>query len=149
MANELSVLLSKFVPHYDFVLVQVNPHKFGSFFNYKDRLPVSMRSSLVYKFSCARCASEYVGSSSRILHTRIREHEGRSHRTGAPLSVPPHSNVRLHTASCGVGFDDSNFEILSACERNRETLLILESMYILKTKPKINDLGSAYKLRIC
>ena len=35
-------------------------------------------SSLVYKFSCACCASEYVGSTIRTLHTRVAEHAGRS-----------------------------------------------------------------------
>ena len=84
-ANELSALLSKIVPRYDFVLIKVNNNKIGSYFNYKDRLPTPLHSSLVYKFSCARCACKYVGSTSRILYTRVGKHEGRSHRNGAPL----------------------------------------------------------------
>ena len=84
----------------------------------------------------------------RILHTRVGEHEGRSHQNGVPLSVPSHSNIRLHFQSSGVSFIESSFKILSACERNRETLLILVSMFILRNKPKINDVSSAYEL-IC
>ena len=118
-------------------------------FNYKERLPIHLRSSLVYKFSCTRCAYEYVGLTSRSLHTRVREHEGKSHRTGAPLSVPSHSNIRLHSVSCGVSFSESDFKNLSAGERYCEILLVLESMFILINKPKINDLSTAYKLLIC
>ena len=131
------------------MLIQVNRKKICSLFNYKDRLPPPLRSCLVYKFSCARSACEHMGSTSRILHTRVREHEGRSHRTSAPLAIPSHSNTRLQSQSCGVSFIESDFKILSAGERNRETLLILESMFILRHKPKINDLSSAYKLLIC
>ena len=61
LAEEMSVLVSIFVPHYDFVLVRVNRHKIVSLFNYKDMPPTWLRFSLVYKFKCARCASQYVG----------------------------------------------------------------------------------------
>ena len=82
MKSELSILLHKFFPYVDFHLILVNNFKIGSFFNFKDKLPLAMRSSLVCKFSCARCASEYVGSTIRTLHTRVAEHAGRSFRTG-------------------------------------------------------------------
>ena len=62
LSRELSCLLSKYIPHYNFIIIQVNRHKIGSLFNYKDRLPSFMRSSLVYRFSCAHCACEYVGA---------------------------------------------------------------------------------------
>ena len=93
--------------------------------------------------------TKLVGSTSRILHTRVREHGGWSHRTGAPLSVPSHSNLRLHFQRCGVNFSESDFKVLSVCESNRETLWILKSMFMLRNKPKIKDLSSAYKLLIC
>ena len=149
LSRELSRLLSKYIPHYNFIIIQVNRHKIGSLFNYKDRLPSFMRSSLVYRFSCARCACEYVGSTTRLLHTRVCEHIGKSHRTGLPLSAPQHSNVRLHCDHCRVSASETDFSILSGCERNSETLRILESMYISKLKPSINDLNSAHKLLVC
>ena len=69
--------------------------------NYKDRLPSFMRSSLVYRFSYARCACEYVGSTTRSLHTRVCEHIGKSRHTGLPLSIPQHSNIRLTVIGVG------------------------------------------------
>ena len=89
-----------------------------------------------------------MGSTSRIILTRVGEHEGRSHGTGALLSVPIHSNIRLNSQSCGVSFSEPNFKILSACERNRETLLILESMFILRNKPKNRLKSTIYPLPI-
>ena len=44
-----------------------------------------LKSSLVYKFSCAQCASEYVGMTARILGTRVDEHVWVSYRTRARL----------------------------------------------------------------
>ena len=73
MKSELAILLHTFFPDVDFYIILVNNFKIGSFFNFKDNLPLAKRSSLVYKFSCARCASEYVGSTTRTLHTRVAE----------------------------------------------------------------------------
>ena len=83
MKSELSILLHKFFLDVDFHIILFNNFKIGSFFNFKDKLPFAMRSSLAYKFSCARCASEYVGSSIRTLHTRVAEHAGNSFSTGS------------------------------------------------------------------
>ena len=55
-----------------------------------------LKSSLEYKFSCAQCASEYVGMTARTLGTRVDEHVGVSYRTGAHLTQPPHSAIRDH-----------------------------------------------------
>jgi len=93
MRKDLLQLLSKFYPKTKFTFILVNNFKIGSFFSYKDRLPLALRSSLVYKFSCAHCASAYVGSTVRALGVRVEEHAGRSVRTGNFLKVPPQSNI--------------------------------------------------------
>ena len=59
-------------------------------------LPLRLRLSLVYKFNCARCASEYVGMTSRTLGSRVDEHIGVSSSTGARLTCPSHSAIRDH-----------------------------------------------------
>ena len=100
--TELLFLLSKYFKNVDFNIVLVNSFKLCSFFSYKDRLPKAMCAPLVYKFCCARCASEYVESTTRTLHTTVAEHAGRSFRTGSILSVPPQSMIRTHSESCGV-----------------------------------------------
>ena len=140
-------MLSSFSSYYQFIIVQRNNFTIGSFFNYKDKLPFAMRSSVVYKFCCTQCVCEYVGSTTHILHNRVRQHEGRSFRTGAPLSQPAHSSIGDHCAKCNVSFDISNFSILSYASSEFE-LRLLESLYIFNTRPKLNDMQSAAKLLI-
>ena len=65
---ELSKLLSKYLSCIDFHIIRVNNYKIRSLFSYTNKLPISLQSSLVYKFSCTLCVSEYVGSTMRTLH---------------------------------------------------------------------------------
>ena len=56
-----------------------------------------LKSSLVYKFSCAQRASEYVGMTARTLGTRVDEHVWGQ----LPNRSSPHSAIRDHIYSCG------------------------------------------------
>ena len=138
---------NKYFKNVDFNIVLVNSFKVGSFFSYKDRLHKAMCASLIYKFSCARCASEYVGSTTRTLHTRVAEHALISFRTGSILSVPPHSMVRTHSESCGVPVTLDNFRIIGSTSSAID-LHILESLHTFKLKPVLNDSQSSYPLSI-
>ena len=106
-----------------------------------------MQSSLVYQFSCVNCTSGYVGCSRRTLATRVAEHAGKSSRTGRALTTPPHSSVREHVETCGSPVTMNQFKILDFCNSNND-LCILESLYIYKLKPAINDSQSSHPLHI-
>ena len=97
-----------------------------------------MQSSLVYQFSCVNCTFGYVGCSRRTLATRVAEHAGKSSRTGRALTTPPHSSVREHAETCGSPVTMNQFKILDFCNSNND-LCIMESLYIYKLKPAIND----------
>ena len=147
LKEDLFQLLNKFCPDVNFKLILVNKFTIGSLFPFKDRLPTGMQSSLVYEFSCARCASTYVGSTIRTLRTRVAEHAGRSHRTGSLLSAPSHSSVRSHAHNCDTPVDMSQFRVLGRCN-NVSDLRILESLHIFKLRPMLNDQQSALPLHI-
>ena len=51
-----------------------------------------MWSSLVYKYSCVHCTSEYVGMTTRTLGVMADEHPGVSFRTGVTLTRPAHAH---------------------------------------------------------
>ena len=104
-----------------------------------------MQANLVYKFSCERCSHGYVGSTRRNLYMRVAEHAGRSFRTGAFLTTPPNSSIRDHCNSCNSNVDISNFKILSSND-SKPFLQVLESLYIKKLKPLLNDTSSAAPL---
>ena len=96
-----------------------------------------MRASVVYKFSCVQCTSEYVGSTTHSLYRRVAQHSGRSFRTNRLLTTPPHSNIRDHTFNCHSPITLENFTILNSCKSETD-LHILESLYIYKTNPVLN-----------
>ena len=116
--------------------------------NHKDSLPNALRSSLVYMHCCAKCASEYYGSTVRSPHTGIREHKGLSPRTGRPLLRPPQSSVRDHALSCNSDLSIDNFKII-AWESDQLSLRILESIFTFTKKPVLSYLSSAYLLKLC
>ena len=135
--SELVVFLGRHFSDVRFNVVLVNKFTVGSFFNYKDKLPMRLKSSLVYKFSCSHCASEYVGMTACTLGTRVDEHVLVSYRTGA----------LDHRDSCGTKFDTSNFKILANASCASD-IRILESLYIYKTRPILNNQLSSYPLLI-
>jgi hypothetical protein len=142
---ELGKLLTEYFTGVSFNVILVNNFKIGSFFNYKDKLPTSCRSSLVYSYRCAQCASQYVGMTARTLRTRVSEHAGRSFRTGNLLAHPPHSSVREHAEQCSSRVTMDDFSILSSTNFNTD-LRILESLYIYKLKPSLNQNCSSFPL---
>ena len=146
-AKELSPIFIKKFPSISFRIILVNNFKIGSFFSYKDKLSKAMQSSLIYQFSCVNCTSGYVGCSRRTLASRVAEHAGKSSRTGRALTTPPHSSVREHAETCGSPVPMNQFKILDFCKSNND-LCILESLYIYKLKPAINDSQSSHPLHI-
>ena len=144
--KEIHDILKKYVPEFNFRLVFVNKCTVGSFFRYKDTLPLDVRSSLVYQYSCPSCTYRYVGSTYRNFYMRVNEHSGKSFRTGQRVAKPVCSSILDHSFLCNGNVNFSNFKILGY--ENSKKLRILESLYIFKTKPELNDLRSAQPLLI-
>ena len=148
---QVSKLISQFYSHLKPTGVLVNSYSIGSFFQYKDQLPKSLRSCVIYKYSCPQenCGSEYIGSTIRNLGTRANEHRGISVRTGRPLSKPSQSSIREHCVGCSGDVSLSDFTIVgqlnNCCDYE---LRLLESIQIFVDKPKLNDMNSAFPLQI-
>ena len=140
-------LISEYFPHIDPKIILVNKFKISTFFSFKDSLPSVLRSGVVYKYRCANCASAYVGSTIRSLHTRICEHKGLSHRTGAPLVRPPQSSIRDHALTCSSDISVDNFKIVAYLP-SELSLRICESIFIFSERTKLNDLSSAFPLKL-
>ena len=89
----------------------------------------------------------YVGSTSRTLKVRASEHRGISSRTGMPLTKPPQSSIRDHCEQCSGDVLFSDFSIISS-HSGWLDLRISESLFIHKIKPDLNDMQSAFPLKI-
>jgi hypothetical protein len=148
LKNELNIVLVKHFPHIKFNFIFNNSFKIGSFFTFKDKLPKPVRSSILYKFTCS-CSSHvtYIGSTKRLLQQRVDEHIGISTRTKIPLLTPPNSAIRDHQTSCNADISIDNFEILDSVKYSSD-LHVLESIYINKQSPSLNDRLAASKLYI-
>ena len=148
MKIELHKLLNKYFSVVYSRIILVNKFTISSFFKYKDTLPLMSRSSVIYKYVCSDCEAEYVGVTSRALHMRVAEHRGRSFRTNNILANPSHSSIRAHCeGTCNTPLSSSGFTILHSAP-DFVSLRILESLYIFKLNPSINDTNSSFPLYI-
>jgi hypothetical protein len=60
-----------------------------SFFPFKERLPMHLRSKILYRFKCDGCNSIYIGKSKRHFLVRAYEHLGISYKTGKEFKYNP------------------------------------------------------------
>ena len=148
LKDEVRKLINGILPQIDLKIVLSNKFSIGSLFPFKERLPMMMQSSVIYKFSCAACASgTYVGSTIRAVHMRIADHRGRSFRTGKLISNPMQSAIREHSLKCSKTISPSDFSILGS-DKGEIGLRIMESIYINTQKPSLNDKQSSFSLKI-
>ena len=143
--NQLLKILNSAYPQVAFRFVFTNPFTIGSIFRHKDRIPKHLVSNIVYSFTCSSCNAGYVGSSIRNLKIRMFEHRGLSFRTSLPLTKPPLSEIRNHCFKYGHSCNENNFRILDKCH-DKYSLRSLESIYIYKLKPNLNNYETATKL---
>ena len=120
-------------------------NRIGHMFKFKDSIPKSLRSMVIYGFRCASCSASYIGLTSRHLKTRIAEHKGLSPRTQKPVSTPHFSSIREHCLDTGHQFTSDNFEIFGMA-RNKLDLQILETLLIKHNSPTLNNLSSSTPL---
>jgi hypothetical protein len=149
LKKDINYVLTKYFPCIKFNFIFNNQFKISSFFQFKDKLPKPIRSSILYKFTCP-CSSHdtYIGSTKRLLQQRVDEHIGISTRTKKPFLTPPNSSIRDHLMTCNGGdICIDNFEILDSVKYPPD-LHVLESIYIHKNNPSLNDRQSACKLHI-
>ena len=109
-------------------------------FSLKDHVPKSMKSYVVYKFSCASCDACYIGETTRHFSTRIAEHL----RTDKASHVYKHLQT---TQQCKDQCDSSCFEILD-CASTKYQLKIKEGLHITWEKPLLNKQAKSFTISI-
>ncbi len=145
LRKKLSQLLRTCYPQIDFRIVFSNKNTIGNFFKRNNRLPTYLRSNVVYQFTCSSCTDRYVGSTSRWLLHRIREHQGKSTRTGNRIANPSFSAIRDHSHQKDHPFSFADFRILTSCSTYGD-LITAESLLIRKLKPCLNASSTAAQL---
>jgi hypothetical protein len=135
--QQLHKLFSSAFPQVQLRVIFTPICRLSNFFHFKDRIPLNLRSHVVYQFECQCCNALYLGKTCRHLHTRISEHCGISALTGNPLSCVSKSSISDHSREAGHPIEPSDFKIVTSANSNHN-ILIKESLLIAQTKPWLN-----------
>ena len=71
--EEISSIVNKYCRDLN-VKIIFSPFKLSTMFSPKDFIPDSLKSSVVYQFTCASCGVRYIGETNRHFNTRFNEH---------------------------------------------------------------------------
>ena len=86
----------------------------------------ALKSGVVYKITCPRCNSCYVGQTSRHLLNRIKKHRRKATPVGS------------HFTSCNHTLEMDDVCKLAGCVRSTVRLMTLEALWINSIEPSLN-----------
>jgi len=113
------------------VKVIFSPFKLSTMFSPEDFISESLKSHVVYQFTCASCGARYFGETNRHFRTRVNEHLFRDKNSQYILS---HLNCSRH---CRDSCDASSFKIIDFAKTFSQ-LKIKESFRIERLNPELN-----------
>ena len=139
--TKITKLFNEKVPYCNLKVVFRSTRRLSNCFSFKDRIPKSILSGLVYKFTCSDCNVTYYGKTKRHFKVRISEHLGVSPLTGKRVK-PSHQTTAIFdhlitSPTCSPSEDFNNFSIL-ARESNDFKLTLMESLLIERDRPILN-----------
>ena len=143
----ISKAFRQYLPDCRVKLISSASVRLNSLFNFKDRIPKYLSSGVVYKFTCSRCNSTYIGKTKRHMRTRHCEHLGISPLTGKKLKTAQPSAILDHTSECHGAVNFDSFSTLGA-DANNWFLMIKESIFIQRDQPNLNVRGSSIPLKL-
>ena len=126
-------------------------NRLKNFLMFKDRIPLNVRSHLLYRYTCDGCNAIYIGKTRRHYLVRVFEHLGISMRTHKKFTYNPNNNNNsailnhVHGQTC-VGKEES-FKIIGSAA-NDYHLCIKESLLIQKNKPGLNTSDNSIPLKL-
>ena len=93
----------------------------------KSSVDKSLKSGIVYKITCPRCSSCYVGQTRLHLATRIGKHGSAKAR------------VSIHMKSCGHSLSMNDVSILTTCTKSVVQLMTFEALFINQLKSELKS----------
>ena len=141
LKNELTRSFKKSIPFCKLKIIFKTNRRLSSCFPFKDRLPKSLMSGVIYKYTCAECNLSYIGCSKRFWEKRLEEHLHVSALTGKPLSglqiFAPMMHVRSDGDCPARKISREDFTIIGR-EKNNYLLQLKESILITRQRPALN-----------
>ena len=140
--NDLLRTFRKFLPSCTLKVIFKTTTRLSSCFVFKDKFPESLKSGVIYKYTCATCNRSYIGSTKRFWEKRLEEHIHISALTGKPVSggqvYPPLQHVKYSNDCPQHSISRDDFQLIGY-EQNSYLLRVKESIYIAKEKPYLNN----------
>ena len=115
------------------------PFKIGSMFSTKDFIPVSLKSQVVYKFSCAGCNASYIGETNRHLSTRVNEYLYKDKSSHVYKHLLGSDNCKMSNDGCFIVLDHTP---------TKYQLKLKEALHISWEKPSLNKQVTHYNITI-
>ena len=141
LKNKLTRSFKKSIPFCKLKIIFKTNRSLSSCFPFKDRLPKSLMSGVIYKYTCAECNLSYIGCSKRFWEKRLEEHLHVSALTGKPLSglqiFAPMMHVRSDGDCPARKISREDFTIIGR-EKNNYLLQLKESILITRQRPALN-----------
>ena len=138
--NALIRSFRELLPFSNLKVVFKSSSRLSSFFSFKDKVPSSLMSGIIYKYTCTECNLSYIGSTKRYWEKRLEEHMHRFALMGKKLSglqvYAPMQHMRSDTCPAASMCRDE-FKIIGR-EKNPYMLRVKESIFISTQKPQLN-----------
>ena len=109
----------------------------SNFFKFKDRIPESLQSHLVYKIQCAECNLCYIGLLERHFKVRSYDHMGLSILTNKPIKGVD-TAMKTHWRSKNHHIIMDSISVIDR-DKNSFHLRIKESLLIKRDQPILNN----------
>ena len=142
---ELRTKLCKFInkkfPQCKLQVIFNSNNRLRNYFSFKDKIPIRVRSHILYRYTCDSCKAIYIGKTKRHYEVRVFEHLGISLATGNKFTFNPNnvnnSAILNHINKNKCIGKLENFQIIGSCKTD-PILCIKETLLIHKNKPRIN-----------
>ena len=146
LRSNLVKTVAKSFPSCKLNVVFKSTNRLSSYFSFKDKIPKSLISGVVYKYKCDRCNSVYIGKTKRYWEKRLEEHLSISALTGKQMKTCQVWPPMEHSRSCeGSNLSRDRFVIVGR-ERKDFLLKIQESIKIYECNPNLNKQNESTKL---
>ena len=119
LEKKIKATLKQHLPDFNLTVIYRASTRLRSLFKFKDYIPSYLTSRIIYKYTCCRCSSAYVGESIGHAKGIYSEHLGISALSGKPLKGQYSSAVRDYISSCKPEAPFKDFEIIGRDTTNK------------------------------
>ena len=138
LKKKLNKLLKEQLSSGKLEMVFRTTQRMSSCFRFKDAIPHSLLSGVIYEYKCPGCTSRYIGSTYRYWEKRLKEYLHMPALTGKPLKgIQPFAPMLHAKGKCCVNNSRDNFCMIGK-EKDQHFIKLKESIFINHFKPSLN-----------